>query len=103
MSIAFDEMMETIRMVQMDNLDIRTITMRINLRDCADSDFEKMNYCVYENITYYAAHLKSVAYEAEKEFGIPINNKRFAITPLAELIGQATKEQTFELAKTLDK
>ncbi|HLR80772.1 MAG TPA: PFL family protein [Bacillota bacterium] len=103
MSIAFDEMMETIRMVQMDNLDIRTVTMGINLRDCADSDFEKMNQRVYEKITHYAAHLKSVANEAEKEFGIPIINKRIAITPIAEIIGQATKEQTIELAKTLDK
>ncbi|HEX6594354.1 MAG TPA: PFL family protein [Bacillota bacterium] len=103
MSIAFDEMMETIRMVQMDNLDIRTVTMGINLRDCADSDFEKMNRRVYEKITYYAADLKAVANEIEKEFGIPIINKRIAITPIAEIIGRATKEQTIELAKTLDK
>lgn len=103
MSIAFDEMMETIRMVQMDNLDIRTVTMGINLRDCADSDFEKMNQRVYEKVTHYAANLKAVANEAEKEFGIPIINKRIAITPIAEIIGNATKEQTVELAKTLDK
>ena len=103
MSIAFDEMMETIRMVQMDNLDIRTVTMGINLRDCADSDFEKMNQRVYEKVTHYAANLKAVANEAEKEFGIPIINKRIAITPIAEIIGNATKEQTVELAMTLDK
>lgn len=103
MSIAFDEMMETIRMVQMDNLDIRTVTMGINLRDCADSDFEKMNQRVYEKVTHYAANLKAVANEAEKEYGIPIINKRIAITPIAEIIGNATKEQTVELAKTLDK
>lgn len=103
MSIAFDEMMETIRMVQMDNLDIRTVTMGINLRDCADSDFEKMNQRVYEKVTHYAANLKAVANEAEKEFGIPIINKRIAITPIAEILGNATKEQTVELAKTLDK
>lgn len=103
MSIAFDEMMETIRMVQMDNLDIRTVTMGINLRDCADSDFEKMNQRVYEKVTHYAANLKAVANEAEKEYGIPIINKRIAITPIAEILGNATKEQTVELAKTLDK
>lgn len=103
MGIALDEMMQTIRMVQMDNLDIRTVTMGINLRDCADSDFNKMNERVYKKIIHYAKNLKSVAQEVEKEFGIPIINKRISITPIAEIIGNATREETIELAKTLDK
>ena len=51
MNFAMTEMLETIRMVQMENLDIRTITMGINLRDCADSNFEKMKQKVYDKIT----------------------------------------------------
>lgn len=103
MNIAINEMMETIRMVQMENLDIRTVTMGISLSDCADSDFEKMNKRVYEKITGYAGRLKSVAEEVEKEYGIPIVNKRISVTPIAEILGNATKEQAIELAKTLDK
>lgn len=103
MNIAITEMIETIRMVQMENLDIRTVTMGINLLDCADSDFDKMNGRVYEKITTYAKDLKAVAEKAEKEFGIPIINKRISITPIAELLGNATKEQAVELAKTLDR
>ncbi|MCQ6276207.1 PFL family protein [Bacillus sp. V3B] len=103
MNIAMNELMETIRMVQVENLDIRTVTMGISLRDCADSDFDKMNQSVYEKITSYAKNLKEVAEKAEKEFGIPIINKRISITPISEILGNATKEQAVELAKTLDR
>ncbi len=103
MNFAITEMMETIRMVQMENLDIRTVTMGINLRDCADSDFEKMNQKVFDKITTYAKDLKEVVEKTEKEFGIPIINKRISVTPIAEILGSATKEQAVELAKTLDR
>ncbi|WP_437831128.1 PFL family protein [Niallia taxi] len=103
MKIALNEMMETIKMVQMENLDIRTVTMGISLYDCADSDFEKMNNAVYKKITTYASKLTEVAEAAEKEYGIPIINKRISITPIAEILGNATVEQAVELAKTLDK
>jgi len=101
--IALNEMMETINMVQMENLDIRTVTMGISLYDCADSDFNKMNSAVYKKITTYASKLTEVAQAAEKEYGIPIINKRISITPIAEILGNATVEQAIELAKTLDK
>ncbi len=103
MNIALAEMMETIRMIQMENLDIRTVTMGISLNDCADSDFEKMNKRVYDKILSYAGRLKETAETVEKEFGIPIINKRISITPVAEILGNATKDQAIELAKTLDK
>ncbi|WP_243291306.1 PFL family protein [Bacillus sp. FJAT-47783] len=102
MTIALTEMMETIRMVQMENLDIRTVTMGINLRDCADSDFNKLKERVYKKITTYANGLTTVAEEVEKEFGIPIINKRISITPIAEILGSHSKEEAVELAKTLD-
>ncbi|WP_458415447.1 PFL family protein [Schinkia sp. CFF1] len=103
MNIAIDEMIETIRMVQMENLDIRTVTMGISLKDCADSDFEKMNQKVFDKIIMHAGRLKEVAEQVSKEFGIPIINKRISITPVAEILGNATKDQAVELAKTLDK
>ncbi len=103
MTLAMDEIIQTIRMVQMENLDIRTVTMGINLRDCSDSDFTKMNKRVYEKIMHYAKNLKQAAEDVEKEFGIPIINKRISITPIAEVLGTATVEQTVELAKTLDR
>jgi len=103
MKIALNEMMETINMVQMENLDIRTVTMGISLYDCADSNFDKMNAAVYKKITTYASNLTNVAEAVEKEYGIPIINKRISITPIAEILGHATVEQAIELAKTLDK
>jgi len=103
MKIALNEMMETINMVQMENLDIRTVTMGISLYDCADSDFDKMNDAVYKKITTYASNLTKVAESVEKEYGIPIINKRISITPIAEILGHATVEQAVALAKTLDK
>ncbi|UQD51146.1 PFL family protein [Bacillus methanolicus] len=102
MTIAMDEMLQTIRMVQMENLDIRTVTMGISLRDCTDSNFAKMNQRVYEKIMSFAENLKSTAEEVEKEFGIPIINKRISITPIAEILGNASVDQAVELAKTLD-
>lgn len=103
MNFEIQEMMETIRMVRTENLDIRTVTMGINLRDCADSDFDKMKQKIYDKITHYAKDLKSTAEKVEKEYGIPIINKRIAVTPIADLLGNATKEHAVELAKTLDR
>lgn len=103
MKIALNEMMETINMVQMENLDIRTVTMGISLYDCADSDFQKLNESVYKKITKYASKLTEVANAVEKEYGIPIINKRISITPIAEILGNSTVEQAVTLAKILDK
>lgn len=102
MSVEHTEMLETIRMVQMENLDIRTVTMGISLYDCMDSDFKKLKQNVYNKITTYAKNLKQVADRVGKEYGIPIVNKRISITPVAELLGHATKDEAVELAKTLD-
>ncbi|RCW62520.1 PFL family protein [Saliterribacillus persicus] len=103
MPIAFTEVQETIRMVEMESLDIRTVTMGISLRDCASNNFEDVNKNVYQKITSYAKHLRSTAEEIEREYGVPIINKRIAISPAAELLANATKEDGISLAKTLDK
>ena len=77
-----EEILETTRMVQMENLDIRTITMGISLRDCACSDIEKTCQKIYDKITKYAENLVAVGNEIEKEYGIPIINKRISVTPI---------------------
>ncbi|KGP91154.1 hypothetical protein N780_07900 [Pontibacillus chungwhensis BH030062] len=102
MNIAFNEITETIRMVQMENLDIRTVTIGISLRDCADSDIEKLKENVYNKITTYAKDLTTVAEQVEKEYGVPIINKRISITPVSEILGNATVAEAVEVAKSLD-
>ncbi len=75
------EIMETIRMVQTENLDVRTITMGISLRDCADPSLEKAAKKVYDKICFRAEKLVFVGDAISRDFGIPIVNKRIAVTP----------------------
>jgi uncharacterized protein len=78
-----EEIVETIRMVQMENLDIRTITMGISLRDCAHPDLETAARKAYDKICRLAGRLVAVGDEIESEYGIPIVNKRISVTPVA--------------------
>ncbi len=99
------EVVETNKMIEQENLDVRTITMGINLLDCADSDLEVTKKKIYQKITTYAKNLVSTGEEISKEFGVPIVNKRISITPVS-LVGGAcckTSDDYVELAKTLDK
>ena len=77
------DILETIRMIQNECLDIRTITMGISLLDCIDADIDKACKKVYEKITTKAKDLVRVGEEIEKELGIPIINKRISVTPIA--------------------
>ena len=83
------EIVETIRMVQMENLDIRTITMGISLRDCASDDIAVMERKVYDKICRRAARLVAVGEEIAREYGMPVINKRISVTPVA-LVAEAT-------------
>ncbi|MHB8170883.1 MAG: DUF711 family protein [Thermincolia bacterium] len=78
-----DEILETIHMVQEENLDIRTITMGISLRDCSHSDAKVSQDKIYDKITGLAQNLVKVGEQLEAEFGIPIVNKRISVTPIA--------------------
>jgi len=105
MMINLFEVVETNKMIEQENLDVRTITMGINLLDCADSDLEVTKKKIYQKITTYAKNLVSTGEEISKEFGVPIVNKRISITPIA-LVGGAcckTSDDYVELAKTLDR
>ena len=98
MAIQFspEEILETIRMVQMDNLDIRTITMGISLRNCADASLEAAGKKSYEKICRSAERLVAVGEEIEREYGIPIINKRVSVTPVA-LIAEASGSDDYVL------
>lgn len=85
------DILETIRMIQDECLDIRTITMGISLLDCIDSDIDKACDKIYDKITTCAKDLVKVGEDIEKEFGVPIINKRLSVTPIA-MISAACKE-----------
>ncbi len=99
------EVNETNKMIEQENLDVRTITMGISLLDCISDDLEKLCNNIYNKIIKKAKNLVSTGDEIGKEFGIPIVNKRISITPIA-LVGASackTSKDFVELAKTLDK
>ena len=83
------EVNETNKMIEQENLDVRTITLGISLLDCIDSDLEKVNQKVYNKITGLAKNLVQTGEDISKEYGIPIVNKRISVTPIA-LIGGGT-------------
>ena len=96
------EIMETIRMIEEQHLDVRTITMGISLIDCMDTDIKKSCEKVYNKIYNYAKDLVAVGNSISKKYGIPIINKRVAVTPIAMLVGVSGGDP-IEYAKTLDR
>ncbi|MBR2848150.1 MAG: PFL family protein [Clostridia bacterium] len=96
------DIMETITMIQEENLDIRTITMGVSLLDCADSDIKASCRKVYEKITRSAEHLVKTGEDIEKLYGIPIINKRISVTPIA-MLAAASGGDPVEYAKTLER
>ena len=103
--ININEVIETNKMILEENLDVRTITMGISLLDCKADTVEKVCDKIYAKITDRAKNLVSVGQEIEKEYGIPIVNKRISVTPIA-LVGGGVCETTkdfVKIAKTLDK
>lgn len=96
------DIMETITMIQEENLDIRTITMGISLIDCADSDIDKSCEKVYNKILRLAKDLVKTGEFIEKKYGIPIVNKRISVTPISMLVGVSSGDPV-KYAKTLDK
>lgn len=99
------EVNETNKMIEQENLDVRTITMGISLLDCIDSDLDTMNEKIYNKITMKAKDLVATGDEIAAEFGIPVVNKRVSVTPIALVGGVAchSTEDFVSVAKTLDK
>ena len=89
-----NHILETIRMVEEEHLDIRTITMGISLLDCMDSNIEAVCEKVYQKITTKAKELVAVGEAIELEYGIPIINKRISVTPIAIVASAVTNTTT---------
>ncbi|MFR8002176.1 MAG: PFL family protein [Hydrogeniiclostridium sp.] len=97
------DILETINMIENENLDIRTITMGISLLDCMDSDCGKACDKIYDKICRYAANLVKTGEDISKEYGIPIINKRIAVTPIAMVAGACPGADPIHFAKALNK
>ncbi len=97
------QILETIKMLDEQNLDVRTITLGISLLDCISDDPKKTNEMVYEKICKAAKNLVTASDEIGNMFGIPIINKRITVTPVSMLITSDDIEDYIQLAKTLDK
>lgn len=98
-----NDILETIRMIDQQHLDIRTITMGISLLSCADRSAERACEKIYDKISRYAERLVATGEEIEREFGIPIVNKRVSVTPIALVAAASETEDYVPFAKALDR
>jgi uncharacterized protein (UPF0210 family) len=97
-----EEILETVEMIELFNLDVRTITMGINLQDCVHTDPKKTGEIVRKKITQLAAHLRQDAEDVELKYGIPIVNVRIAVTPVANLLTKPSVNDFLYLAQILE-
>jgi len=97
------DILETITMIQDENLDVRTITMGISLLDCCHSDINVTCDKIYDKITRYAKDLVKTGEDIEREFGIPIINKRISVTPIAMILASCDDKDAVKIAVTLEK
>jgi uncharacterized protein (UPF0210 family) len=103
MAITPEEVAETLNMVSQQNLDLRTITMGISLYGCADEDMDRMCTKVYDRITKTAENLVPVATQLEREYGIPIANKRVSVTPIAQIAAACPDKDLTPIAHAMDR
>ncbi len=96
-----NEILETLRMIDQEKLDVRTITMGISLLECADDDQDALSRKVYERVTRAAEHLVDVGCAIEREYGVPIVNKRISVTPVSLIAGAV--ETPLPVALALDR
>ncbi|MBC7076392.1 MAG: PFL family protein [Syntrophomonadaceae bacterium] len=102
-SISKEEILETVRMVQTENLDIRTITMGINIQDCRGSDGSSTGRKIYDKIVQCARDLVKTGNDIEKEYGIPIINKRISVTPVSMVVDGLSQDEVAVVGKYLEK
>ena len=96
------DIMQTVNMIDHQHLDIRTITLGISLYDCADSDIQKCARNIHDKICRKAEHLVSTGEEIEREYGIPIINKRISVTPIAQVAASCDGDEYSVIGKALD-
>ena len=104
MAITVDEVFETSKMILYQNLDIRTTTLGINLKDCVDSDFRAFKKKVYDKVYKNGSVLIKEAKKLELKYGVPIVNKRMSVTPVSIIMeSHLHKGRFLEMAMILDK
>ena len=103
MQITPEEIAETLAMVSKQHLDIRTITLGLNLRGCTHEDISVVATRVYDHMTHAAEKLVPTAEQLEREYGIPIVNKRISVTPIAEVCAATTASDLTPVAQAMDK
>jgi Uncharacterized conserved protein len=101
--ISQEEVLETVRMLETENLDIRTITMGINIMDCRGADGEDTGRRTYEKIVRYTSRLVKVGDDIEKEYGIPIINKRISVTPISLIADGFTSQEMVAIGRYMDR
>ncbi len=102
MSFTHQEILETVRMVELETLDIRTTTLGINLLDCADPDLASTAEKIYAKVVHHARNLVETADSVASDYGIPIVNKRIAVTPIALVAAACGADNLVPLAQALD-
>jgi len=103
MNISPEEIVETLLMVQQQNLDIRTVTLGLNIGDCAADDAAEMARRVYDRVTMVGSRLVPVAEAIEREYGIPIRNKRISVSPVASVAGCCATDDLTVVAQAMDR
>ena len=101
--LASNDIFETINMIREECLDIRTITMGISLFDCQSNDEKRLCTKIYDKIMFHAGNLVQTGEDIEKEYGIPIINKRVSVTPAALMCGGISRDGALNIAHTLDR
>ena len=100
--ITAEEILETVRMIQAENLDVRAVTMGISLNDCAARDAGEVSRLVYEKVVRSAKDLVPVALDVQRKYGIPIVNRRVAVTPIAHVVASDDPADFVQVAHALD-
>jgi hypothetical protein len=100
--ITAEEILETVRMIQAENLDVRAVTMGISLGDCAGRDADIVSRDVYEKVSRVACDLVPVAQSIQRKYGIPIVNRRISVTPIAHVLGSDDPAGFVQVAHALD-
>jgi uncharacterized protein len=101
--ITAEEILETVRMIQAENLDVRAVTLGISLNDCASRNVDDVCRNVYEKIARCAHDLVPVALSVQRKYGIPIVNRRVAVTPISQIMGSADPADFVQVAHALDR
>jgi hypothetical protein len=103
MQYEFEEILETIKMTELEHFDIRTVTLGISLRDCVDRSLDVTKQLIYDKIIRYGRKHTQFAKEVESQYGVSIANRRVSVTPIAIPFDKFKAEEFVEIAKTLDK